>query len=404
MTTNSDIQSMNPFDKFAVLHIVDSLAFGGTQTILKTLLESQTDNPAIFLLALRETDRQTSINHPNVHVLSSRSRFSPLPIGYILNLVKAHQIKILHCHLFRSEVFGYLAARLLRVHGIKLVFHDHGSAFAMESGSRLERFAFCCFHVLAAPRVDLHIAISQFIQRSLMALTHQRMHNSAVLYNPIRKMVFQNQVLPEYRAQLQETWGIPPGRFVVGIASRIVQRKGWRDFLLAVSLLAQEIPLFFLVAGDGPEFACLQSEIASKNLLESGRLLGYVENIVDFYATLDCFVIPSLWEPAGLSHLEAQYFAVPVVACNIPGLNETVQDLTNCLLCRPNDSQDMADKIRLLATDLDLRERIGRSGQQNARRFSIEIYIQQLEVLYSSLLKDSINANVLGRNESENLL
>ena len=385
MTTNSDILSMNPFDKAAVQHIVDSLAFGGTQTILKNLFESQMDNQSIFLLALRETDRQTSIHHPNIHVLSSQSRFSPLPIGYILNLVKAHQIKILHCHLFRSEVFGYIAARLLRGHGIKLVFHDHGSAFAMESGSRLERFAFCCFHVLAAPRVDLHIAISQFIQHSLLALTYQRMHNSVVLYNPIRNIGFQNQMLPEYKTTLLEFWGVPQGRFVVGIASRIVRRKGWRDFLLAVSLLAQEIPLFFLVAGDGPEFACMQSEIASKNLLNSGRLLGYVENIADFYVALDCFVMPSLWEPAGLSHLEAQYFAVPVVACNIPGLNETVQDLTNCLLCRSNDPQDMADKIRLLATDLDLRDRIGRSGQQNARRFSIEIYIQQLEALYSSL-------------------
>ena len=390
MMTNSDNQSVDPSDKVAVLHIVDSLNFGGTQTILKSLFEAQTENRHIFLLALRETARIVSIGHPNVHVFPSSGRFSLRPIWNILKLVKTHHIQILHCHLFRSEVFGYLAARLLRGHTIKLVFHDHGSAIAMESGSRLERFAFCCFHYLAAPRVDLHIAISQFVQQSLMALTFQRMRNSVVIYNPVRKMGCPEKIQPEHRVQLKESWGIPQGRFVLGIASRITRDKGWRNFLAAVSILTENFPLFFLVAGNGPEFACLQAEIVSKNLLDLGRVLGYVENLADFYSVLDCFVMPSLREGAGLAHLEAQYFAVPIVACNIPGLNETVQDQINCLLCRPNDPQDMADKIRQLITRLDLRDRIGRAGQENARCFAIEIYRQQLEALYSALVQDSI--------------
>ena len=390
MTTNSDTQSINQSGRVSILHIVDSLDFGGTQTILKSLFEAQTDNRHIFLLTLRKTNRLVSINHPNVHIFPSPSRFSLQPIGYILNLVKDHQIQILHCHLFRSEVFGYLAVRLLRGHNIKLVFHDHGSAIAMEGGSRFERFAFCCFHILAAPKVDLHIAISQFVQQSLMALTFHRMRKSVVLYNPVRKMGCPEKIQPEHRARLKESFGIPQGRFVLGIASRITRDKGWRDFLAAVSILAEEFPLFFLVAGNGPEFACLQTEIISKNLLDLGRVLGYVGNLADFYSVLDCFVMSSLREGAGLAHLEAQYFAVPVVVCNIPGLNETIQDQINCLLCRPNDPQDMADKIRLLLIRHDLRDRIGRAGQENARRFAIESYIQQLEALYSSLVEDSL--------------
>jgi glycosyltransferase involved in cell wall biosynthesis len=389
MTASSDTQSSTLFVTVPVLHIVDSLDLGGTQTVLRNLFESQTENQSIFLLALRETDRQIRIHHPNVQVFPSPSRFSLRPIKYILNLVKIHQIQILHCHLFRSEVFGYLAARLLRGHNIKLVFHDHGSAVAMESGRKFERFAFRFFQFLAAPRVDLHIVISQFVQKSLVALTFQRVRNSVVLYNPIQKIGDWEHIRPQHKAQLRESWSIPQGSFVLGIASRITQRKGWRDFLVAITLLMKEFPLFYLVAGDGPEFGCLQSEIVSQNLSKRGRVLGYVENLADFYSVLDCFVMPSLWEPAGLSHLEAQYFAVPVVACNVPGLNETVQDSTNCLLCRPNDPEDMADKIRLLLTRLDLRARIGCAAKQNARRYMIENYIQQLEALYSLLLRDS---------------
>jgi glycosyltransferase involved in cell wall biosynthesis len=389
MTTNSDAQSINTFEAVPVLHIVDSLDFGGTQTILRNLFESQTENQSIFLLALRETDRQIRIHHPNVQVFPSPSRFSLRPIEYILNLVKVHQIQILHCHLFRSEIFGYLAARLLRAHKIKLVFHDHGSAIAMASASKFQRFAFCFFQILAAPRVDLHVVISQFVQKSLAALTFQRMRNSVVLYNPIKSTGYREHIEPEHRAQLKEYWGIPQESFVLGIASRIVQRKGWRDFLVAVSLLKEEFSLFYLVAGDGPDFDCLQSEIVSKNLSKLGRVLGYVENLADFYSVLDCFVMPSVWEPAGLSHLEAQYFAVPIVACDVPGLNETVRNLTNCLLCQPNDPKDMSDKIRLLLTSPDLRVRIGCAGKENARRYTIENYIHQIEHQYASLLDDS---------------
>lgn len=223
-----------------------------------------------------------------------------------------------------------------------------------------------------------------------MALTFQRMGKSVVLYNPIRDMRCPEKMQPQHRTRLKELWRIPQGSFVLGIASRIVHRKGWRDFLAAVSILTEEFPLFFLVAGDGPELTCLQAEIVSKNLSKHGRCLGYVENLADFYSVLDFFIMPSLWEPAGLAHLEAQYNSVPVVACNIPGLNETVQDEINCILCRPNDPQDMADKIRQLITSLDLRDRIRRAGQNNARHFAIESYIQQLEALYSPLVANSL--------------
>ena len=264
-----------------------------------------------------------------------------------------------------------------------MVFHEHGSAVRIESGSALERFAYKWFQTLAAPRVDAHIAISLFVARSLAEIAHGRVRNPIVLYNPTRNIPAALELTD--RAMAKQSLGVPAGAFVVGMVARIIRRKGWRDFLAAVSLLAKNYPLFFLIAGDGPEYWEMKSEIAAAGLEQNGRALGYVDNTESIYRALDCFVMPSHWEAAGLSHIEAQSFSIPVVACNVSGLNETVRENVNCLLCCPNDPEDMAEKIALLMTDHDLRNRIAQAGRLNAESYSIERYAAQLDALYRQL-------------------
>ena len=320
-------------------------------------------------------------------VYPDAGRFSAGPLNIIFKMVRQHRIEVLHCHMFRSQVFGYLVARILGRTAVKLIFHEHGTAVAMDSGSRLSNVAFRLFQTAAAPRVDLHIAVSRFVEESLVELTHGRIQESIVLYNPARRLAHASELTSSYRARVREDLGVPANAFVVGMATRIIRRKGWRDVLAAISLLAERYPIFFLIAGDGPEFLEMTSEISARNLDRRGRALCYLENLTGLYAALDCFVMASHWEPAGLSHLEAQYLSVPVVACNVPGLNETVQANVNCMMCRPNDPEDMAEKIAFLIAEPVVRRCIAEAGRMNAERFSIERYTYELNALYSELAR-----------------
>lgn len=377
---------MTRHDSVSVLHIVDHLGFGGVQTILKGLFELERQNQRIFLLALRRSEQEVSIDHPNVCVYPDHRRFTIGSIRRIVELVRKHRIQIIHCHLFRAQVFGYLAARMLGRGAVKLVFHEHGSAVAMESGGWFERFAFQWFQTLAATRADAHIAISHYAAQSLTHVSQGRVQDPVVIHNPTRKVADASTLTAVNRASARKALGIPAGAFVVGMVARIVRRKGWRDFLAAISLLSEKLPLFFLIAGDGPEFHEMKAELVLRNLEQRGRVLGYLENTEPVYRALDCFVMPSHWEAAGLAHIEAQSFAIPVVACNVSGLNETVHENVDCLLCRPADPEDMAEKIERLMTDRDLRDRISVAGRQNAEQCSIENYVERLDTLYRRLL------------------
>jgi glycosyltransferase involved in cell wall biosynthesis len=191
---------------------------------------------------------------------------------------------------------------------------------------------------------------------------------------------------------MRREYSIPEGAFVVGFASRLVERKGWGDFLDAVALLAPKLSVFYLVAGDGEDRDKAEARIRKLGLAGQGRMLGHIDWMRHFYDCLDCFVMPSHWEPHGLSHLEAQAFGVPVVVSSVPGLASTVGDERDALLFRAADAQALADCIRRLATDAALRDRLIEGGRANSARYTMTAFTASLEDLYA--------AAVVPRNES----
>ena len=147
--------------------------------------------------------------------------------------------------------------------------------------------------------------------------------------------------------------------FVVGFAARFLERKGWRDFLHAVRIVAAQIPVFFLLAGDGEDRDKVEVCIRDLGLGDRGRMLGHVTRMDRFYRVLDCFVMPPHWEPHGLSHLEAQSYGIPVVA--------------------------LADRILQIASNRQLRTRLIHDGSLNAARYTIDIFARKLDQLYSEV-------------------
>ncbi len=91
-----------------VVHIVDSLTIGGAQRVLKTYFESEKNSRNVHLLSLREVDDPVAIDHRNVKVSKGRGRYSLRPLKDIARLTKREDITILHCHLFRAQIFGLL--------------------------------------------------------------------------------------------------------------------------------------------------------------------------------------------------------------------------------------------------------------------------------------------------------
>ena len=363
-----------------VLHVIDSLGLGGAQIILKHYFESRAANENLYLYGLRSAPNPVAIEHPNVDVERSTSRFAIAPLVKLRGIVRERRVDVLHCHLFRAQVFGYLV-KMLFFPQIVLMFHEHGRVTGRESESWFEAFAFRLFLQLAWRRVDCFVCISDHTRTQLLQVIAKANGRAVVITNPIH--VRPDDESPEDLGMLREALGIPPGVFVVGFAARFVERKGWRDFLRAMQILVVRIPVFFLLAGHGEDRDKVEWCIRDLRLGDRGRVLGHVTRMDRFYPALDCFVMPPQWEPHGLSHLEAQSYGIPVVVSDVPGLSGTVHAEVDALVFKAGDAPALADQILRIASDAQLRRRLIRGGSLNAAQYSIETFASRLDQLYS---------------------
>jgi glycosyltransferase involved in cell wall biosynthesis len=174
------------------------------------------------------------------------------------------------------------------------------------------------------------------------------------------------------------------GKYVV-YAGRLSPEKGVETVLAAALLLPQ---VTFVIAGDGPLTKELQ-EIAPQNV----TFLGWLNKaqLSSLYCQARFAVVPSLcMESFGLVVTDAMSYGLPVLASNIGGLSEIVEEGVTGLLFQPGNSADLAEKINNLWTDPHLCRRMGQAGREKTiREYTEDVYYNRLIAVY----KEAININ-----------
>jgi glycosyltransferase involved in cell wall biosynthesis len=146
----------------------------------------------------------------------------------------------------------------------------------------------------------------------------------------------------------------------IGFLGRVVHNKGAQFLVKALGLLVNKKKLNcqVVVAGDGRYLKALKHLTFLYGLNDKVTFLGYVNDKDEFFNEVDIFCLPSLKETFGLVLLESMAHAIPVVASNIPGIDEVVIDGENGILFSPGDHHDLADKIENLINDSYMRNTI----------------------------------------------
>lgn len=174
---------------------------------------------------------------------------------------------------------------------------------------------------------------------------------------------------------------------------RLVPSKGIDFLIRAFAELVKDYPdLALVVAGDGPEREKLESLAKDLNIASQVRFLGTVtfQEGIALLKSAFCTVVPSLSEGGGLVNIEAQASGCPVVATNVGGIPEYVEDGTSGLLCKPADARDLEAKLRMLLDDSAFRSRLIEGGYAHAARFSWDVLGPQYLALYGELAKVSM--------------
>ena len=188
-----------------------------------------------------------------------------------------------------------------------------------------------------------------------------------------------------------------PDRYVFCL-SRIDSNKGHDLLLNAFDRVRDDIPDVHLVIGGGspePEprekevLKTIRKIINEKGIEERVRIIGYVPDdlLVSLYQQAELFVLPSIFEPFGMTAQEAMACGTPVVASKLGGIKSIISSGKKGLLIDPSDANEFADAISMLLKDRRLAERLGRVGHRTIQdHFSWEAIAERYLAFYEKYM------------------
>jgi glycosyltransferase involved in cell wall biosynthesis len=285
-------------------------------------------------------------------------------------LLKAWGIHLLHANCFPWNTDLILAAWMLR---IPVILHVHNAIDI--SFQNMVRFAarkvlFCS-----------HFEMSNCGHFNRIAAKGEVLHNTMDIEAAGRGR--------SIRASL----GLRDDEIAIGTVAQIIHRKGM-DILLETArlLLSENNKLIFLIAGP---IAPAEEEYGRRIIAASDepplrgrvRFLGSRNDIPDFMASLDLFVLPSRAEPLGLVVLEAMAAGVPVIASRIGGIPEIITSGDLGILVDPLTPEAFAGAIREVLRRPDLGKSMGDQARFSLKgRFDIGTGGVRLKKVYLSAL------------------
>jgi glycosyltransferase involved in cell wall biosynthesis len=172
---------------------------------------------------------------------------------------------------------------------------------------------------------------------------------------------------------------------IIGYVGRLFPAKGLTYLLSALKRIQdQHANITLLVVGDGAQRYDL--EAMAKDLKIRTIFAGFQRDTRPFYSLMDIFVLPSLFEGLPNVILEAMAMKKAIIATNVGGNPELIEDGQNGFLVPLRNVESIADNINTLILDANLREKMGCTSRRIVEeRFSWDVIIPNMEKVYTEV-------------------
>jgi glycosyltransferase involved in cell wall biosynthesis len=365
-----------------VLYLIDTMAYGGTQTHIASMLrghDRRRFNP--FLLCLQQKGSLgeqleaegfsvTSYGLKRIYALRA-ARSYPRYIGFL----RGKRIDVVHAYLFAGQAYGIPGARIA---GVPLVIAGRRAVGVYWTAAKY-RAVRMVTNRLAHLHVGNSLAVRDFV-------IHQEGipgEKVRVVYNGIDASRFHPAAVAGGR-----------GGVTVGYMGSLTRVKMLDVLLKAMSIAAREQPgLRAVICGEGPGEArrwyegetdrALTALAEALALTDRVTFTGPVARPEEAMRGMDIFVMPSVSEGMSNAVIEAMATGIPVIASDSGGNREVVLEGSTGRLFPPGDERRLAALILELARDAGARQAMGRAGRARALDlFTVRRMVEEMEAVY----------------------
>lgn len=303
----------------------------------------------------------------------------------IARLAKHLEIDIIHSHYGRDYPLTALAIRLCN-------YQNYYPKFFLTRHHYLPVRSNWAYKYLLSV-LDYAITVSSTVQNTLAKSFNWDTNNPKlkVIPNWINPSKFLSL---ESREESCLKFNIDPKKTVIGVVNQLTAAKGQHLVLEAIDIVKEKIKDDYLIVFAGSEhdpkhyYTNYLKELINKfKLTDKVKFLGHISNLVSLYNALDIVLIPSENEAFSIVCLEAMVSSCPVIASNVGGLAELVEDGQNGLLFPVGNSKTLSEKLLLLLSNQELRKKLSKNAQAFVmENFAMEKVIAQIEDLYKKSL------------------
>lgn len=362
-----------------ILHLLPSLESGGMETFVLSLAKQQRQDglePSIAIFSGQNKSIDTYIRD-GISIVQYNRNVGTWRLGMKLKAQLINdKFDLLHTHNETSTIFGALST--FGISSVKFICTIHnGDRGSYSLKQRIENY-------LAFRRCDAIVSVTEQIVQTMSAREFVGPGRIRVIKNGI-KPVDPTEV--SEKMALKKSLSIKDTDLVVGCVGRLVPVKNHILFLSAFkSALPSHPNMVLILVGDGPLRDEIKNTVHSLGLEPFVRLLGDRKDVPALLNMMDMFALPSLNEGHSISVLEAFSAGKPVIASNRGGNPTLVTHGLSGLLVDPEDINAMAEAIKYLATNPEIRSSMGAEGRMVQKKlYGMEICSRNYLELYRSL-------------------
>jgi glycosyltransferase involved in cell wall biosynthesis len=372
------VQKMNGISgsELYMLQIIPELKKRGYDVEMLIIYPQTGDKNQRFISFLADVGVKT-------HEIYNHFDFSPLLIRRIIGLLKRGQYDIVQANLVHADMWmSVIKAFFYRKLNVVSVKHGYHPAYQAKYGfdfSHLRKDPFYWIEKFVCRVVNFNITISRglysvYVDGGITAKSRIRnIYYGLTLTKPVE----------------DHTVNVPAGPYVL-ITGRLVSFKGHKFLIEAWKKVITVHPdLTLCIAGEGKCRSELEKMVKDAGLQSRITFLGHVPNPHPLMQNCAFTVVSSTWEGFGLILLESWLHKKPIVAFDVPAMNEVVKDGVNGLLAKAQDSEDLAEKIISLYSSKENIKNFGEQGYRDLHSFyTLKRMTDETEEIYKAVYEN----------------
>jgi glycosyltransferase involved in cell wall biosynthesis len=307
---------------------------------------------------------------------SRRATDYPFVVYKLANVLKQNAFDIVHASEAIQTTIAGLACIFAR--NTKCIFHYHHT-HATGKQKLLSR--------LGSRLSDRVMAVSKASQNATVEFDGTSIEKTFVAHNGVEPF---REVSQQETTALRTKLGIFENAKVVSIVGRLRPLKGHEILLDACQRVATSFtdPLHLIVVGDGSERQRLEAESSRFENFKT-HFVGNQNDVAVWFSVADVIAMPSYFESFGLVAVEAMVCGKALVASDIEGPAEIVENGKSGILVPPGDPHELANAILKVLDDPEYAMELGRNARLRALKdFSIEQMVDGWIACYNHVLTD----------------